>query len=284
MHHVFSTTFQKAAKGLPSAAFLRFELPMTIPLSVFIITKNEEVRILRTLQSVREWAAEVIVVDSGSTDRTVEIAKSNGARVLHNDWTGYGPQKRFAEEQCTNRWVLNIDADEVVSPDLAVEIIMLFTDKPDGPEPAGYNVPILNVYPGDIYPRPFANDYNVVRLYHLDAGRYRDHPVYDRVEIDTSKVGQLKAALFHHSIVDWEHMVDKANRITSHEIDRVARKSSFELRLRLVTEFPLMFVRAYIFRRHVFGGWKGFVFALNAAFLRTMRIAKALERKQSSAT
>ena len=91
------------------------------PLTVTIITLNEEQRILYAIQSVK-WADEVIVVDSGSIDRTVEIAKSLGARVVHNPWTGYGQQKNFAQSLATHPWVLNIDADEVVPHPLAEDI------------------------------------------------------------------------------------------------------------------------------------------------------------------
>ena len=89
------------------------------PISVFIIAHNEEDRIGRAIRSVESFADEVIVVDSGSTDDTVRIAESFGARVIANAWPGYGPQKRFAEEQCRNDWLFNLDADEAATPALA---------------------------------------------------------------------------------------------------------------------------------------------------------------------
>src|SRR4051794_12037765 len=92
-----------------------------IPVSVTIITLNEEANIAKAIQSV-QWASETIIVDSGSTDKTVEIAKACGAKVLYRPWTGYGQQKNFAQEQASHDWVLNIDADETVGPDLASEI------------------------------------------------------------------------------------------------------------------------------------------------------------------
>ena len=86
-----------------------------MPISCFIIARDEEQRIGRTIRSVIDWVDEVILIDSGSTDKTVEIANALGARTLFNKWPGYGPQKRFAEEQCSHDWVLNLDADEVVT-------------------------------------------------------------------------------------------------------------------------------------------------------------------------
>jgi len=252
---------------------------MSLPISVFIIAQNEERRIGDAIRSVCDLAGEIVVVDSGSTDRTVDIAGELGAVVHQHAWTGFGPQKRYAEDKCRHDWLLNLDADEVVTPDLADEIRTLFSDQP--PEPAAYTLRILNVYPGDEKPRPFANDYNVVRLYNRNVARYRDHPVFDRVEVQEGvPVRTLRAPAFHHTIIDWYHMVDKANRFTSHQLDSMTGRARWKLKLRLVTEFPVNFIRNYVFRRHMFGGQKGFIFALNTAFLRTMRIAKILERQE----
>ena len=90
---------------------------ITLPISVTIIAQDEADRIGMAIASVRDWVDEVVVVDSGSTDGTPEIAQSLGARVIHHDWPGYGQQKRFAEDQAQNDWILNIDADERILPD-----------------------------------------------------------------------------------------------------------------------------------------------------------------------
>ena len=98
-----------------------------IPISVFIICKNEEDRIGASIKSVTGWTDEIIVVDSGSTDKTVEIAQKAGAtKVVFNEWKGYGPQKNFAQGLCKNHWVFNLDADEEVTDSLKEEIIDLF--------------------------------------------------------------------------------------------------------------------------------------------------------------
>lgn len=93
-----------------------------LPLSIFIITRNEADRLPRTLAAIRTLSDDIVVVDSGSTDDTVALAAAAGARTLHRDWEGYGPQKRFAEEQCRHPWLLNLDADEWIPPHLADEI------------------------------------------------------------------------------------------------------------------------------------------------------------------
>lgn len=100
-----------------------------LALSIFIITKNEAERLTRTLKAIQGLANDVVVVDSGSTDDTVKIATLYGARVFINaPFPGYGQQKRFAEDQCQNDWILNVDADEVVSPELYQNIVTLFTN------------------------------------------------------------------------------------------------------------------------------------------------------------
>ena len=99
-----------------------------LPISCFIIAKDEADRIGRTIESVQPWVNEVIVVDSGSTDDTMAVAIRAGARAISNAWPGFGQQKRFAEDQCTNDWLLNIDADEVVTPELCREIEALFAN------------------------------------------------------------------------------------------------------------------------------------------------------------
>lgn len=248
---------------------------MKLPVSVFIIACNEAARLEPTLQALA-WADQIVLVDSGSTDATIEIAESHGAEVHRRDWPGYGPQKVYAESLCRNPWLLNVDADEVVSPALAREFAaLLATD----PAPGAYSVRILNVYPGDARPRPFANDYNVVRFYHRQAGAYRDHPLFDRVVLaEGIAAKQFQAPVWHHPLLSWAHFVEKENRYTTYQAETARPRGLLGLKLRLLVEFPLSFLKFYILRRHVTGGWKGLTFSLIAAFGRTLRIAKLLER------
>lgn len=250
--------------------------PVTIPISAFIIVKNEEKRLPKTIAALKPWVDEIIVVDSGSTDRTMELARSLGAKVSYNEWRGYGSQKSFAERLCRNMWVLNVDADEVVTPQLADEIQALF---PNGraPEPSAYRLRILTVYPGDDKPRPWANDYNEVRLYHQSIGAYREHQVHDRVILRNTEPRQLRQPIFHHSFLSFSHIIEKNNYFSSFRSQNSQPRSSAYLKFRLAIEFPLNFLKCYFGRRHIFGGWKGFYFALCHAFMRTTRIAKMLE-------
>jgi glycosyltransferase involved in cell wall biosynthesis len=253
---------------------------MTSPISAFIITRDEAARIGRTLTALQDLTDDIVVVDSGSTDATVAIAESLGARVLHREWDGYGPQKRFAEQQCRKDWVLNVDADEVVTPALLSEIRELMADNPP---PGAYKIRILTVYPGDFGPRPWPRDVNAVRLYHRAVGSYRDHPSYDRVEVPDLDPAQLDAPLWHYPIVDWASHTDKLNRFSSFQAGLPYRYSDRALKFRLVSEFPINFLKTYIGRRHFTGGWKGFYFSISQAFMRTARIAKILEAREKDA-
>ncbi len=159
-----------------------------LPLSVFIIARNEADRIGATIRAIRDLTDDLVVVDSGSTDGTQALAESLGARVIHNPWPGYGPQKRFAEEQCRHPWLLNLDADEVVPPDLAAEIRALFAaGEPSSP---AWRIGIAEVFPGEDRPHPLAYTLSPVRLYRKDRGRYSPSPVHDRCR---SRTGVTRA-------------------------------------------------------------------------------------------
>ncbi|WP_298333112.1 glycosyltransferase family 2 protein, partial [Asticcacaulis sp.] len=148
-------------------------MPHTLPLSVFIIALNEADRIGPVILAVRDWVDEVLVVDSGSSDGTQDLARSLGATVIHNDWPGYGPQKRFAEEQCRHDWLLNLDADEVPVPELEDAVRALFAG---GGTPAqqGYRIRTVMALPHQKRPHRFAPRHNYIRLYDRRHGRFAD--------------------------------------------------------------------------------------------------------------
>lgn len=254
---------------------------MPLPVSVFIIARDEEARLPRCLASVADWAGEIVLVDSGSTDRTREIAAAAGARVLHRDWTGYGAQKRFAEEQCRHDWLLNLDADEWATPELAAEIAAFLAGDP---APALGRIRVLNLYPGETRPRPLANDYDLVRLYHRAAGRYRDDPLFDRVVGGPgARTHRFRGTILHLPFTSFANLVEKQNRFTSFQAEAARRKPRWQLLLRLPLEGPYWFLRNYIGRRHFTGGWKGLAFAACLAFARFLRVVKMLERGQAGA-
>jgi glycosyltransferase involved in cell wall biosynthesis len=246
-----------------------------LPLTCFIIAKNEVDRIERTVLSVRELADEIIVIDSGSSDGTQERAQSAGARVIFNAWPGFGQQKRFGEEQCRNDWLLNLDADEVVSSQLATSIRQLFVN--GEPDCAAYGMPALVVYPGQERPRPFARDHYVYRLYDRRRARFKDSTLFDSVDAGGQPVGHLKGAIEHHTVRSLDDLIAKCDSRASYNAAHARQKSRVRLCVRLVTEFPMTFFKYYFVRGHIFGGLMGFQYAMIVAFFRFVRIMRMLQ-------
>lgn len=249
-----------------------------LPLSIFIITRNEGDRIAATIRAVRALTDDLVVVDSGSTDDTVTVAESLGARVIHNEWPGYGPQKRFAEEQCRHPWLLNIDADEVVPPDLAAEIAGLFAR--GEPDADAFAIRIAEIFPGEGKPHPLAYALTPVRLYRSDKGRYSPSPVHDRVQLAPgARVRRLKGTIHHFSVRSLGDQLAKLNSYTDALASDLDARGAEVSTLRLFVEFPAAFLKAYIGRRHAIRGLYGFMTAMNFAFYRYLRIAKHVERR-----
>ncbi len=246
-----------------------------LPVSCFIIALDEVDRIGPAIASVGGWVDEVVVIDSGSTDGTQALAESLGARVIHHDWPGFGPQKRYGEEQCRNDWLLNIDADEVVTDELADEIIALFRDG----EPAHpfYRFGMRLVYPGDERPRRWAHVNPCIRLYDRRVGRFSDSLVHDSVLTGDVKPVSLRGEAWHFSYRSFGFLVEKLNAYGDLQARSIKKQSRWMLTARLPFEFPLSFVKYYFFRRHIMGGRKGFAFAMINSFFRFLRVVKLLD-------
>jgi glycosyltransferase involved in cell wall biosynthesis len=241
-----------------------------LPISCFIIAKDEADRIGRTIESVQPWVNEVIVVDSGSTDDTMAVAIRAGARAISNAWPGFGQQKRFAEDQCTNDWLLNIDADEVVTPELCREIEALFAN--GSPPCVAYGMPVQLVYPGASKPRRWARDHWCIRLYDRRAVRFRASAVHDSVVTGSHRYGRLQGALHHFSMRSFGDMKRKLNERTWLSVEHAELLSSAGLIPRLLTEMPMNFLKYYITRRHFTGGLMGLRYASIHSWYRFLKI------------
>ncbi|MGQ7792688.1 glycosyltransferase family 2 protein [Faunimonas sp. B44] len=248
---------------------------MPLRLSIFLITRNEADRLGATLAAVRGLSDDLVVVDSGSTDDTVAVAERYGARVIRHDWTGYGPQKRFAEEQCRHDWLLNLDADEIVQPDLAAAIERLFRD--GDPPLKLYRIRIETVYPGRSRPRPLADYVAPVRLYDRRAARYSPSLTDDRVMDGGMESALLPGSVWHHSFRSFDHIGEKLTRYADLQArEKAPGRSRAKLRLRLLTETPMHFLRYYVGRRHFTGGIDGFRYALEHARAKRLRVKRFL--------
>jgi (heptosyl)LPS beta-1,4-glucosyltransferase len=234
-----------------------------VKLTVTVITHNEAHNIAAALESVA-WADEIIVVDSHSTDETVSIARRHATRVERRDWPGYGAQKNRAADLASNDWILSIDADERVSPDLAYEIRALMQA---GPACAGYRMPRVTWYLGrwlrstDWYP-----DYQL-RLYDRRAGRWSDHRVHESVELRATP-GRLRHELQHYAYRNVSHHLSTMDRYTTLAAEEWMARGKRTTVIAPVVHAPMAFVRNYILRGGIRDGSAGFlVSALNSYYV-----------------
>ncbi|WP_063317581.1 glycosyltransferase family 2 protein [Pseudovibrio sp. Ad13] len=266
---------KRAQQGKPTANERSDEA--RIPMSVFIIAKNEEDRIGQTIASCIHWADEVIVIDSGSTDQTLTVAQRMGARVLHNDWNGYGLQKRFGEDQCRNDWILNIDADEVVTPALRDEILGLFQTSVLAQNDF-WEVDICDVWPHETTAAKHAYSHKQIRLYRRSVGRFSASSVHDTVRPPSdAKIGMLKGHMDHRSIPSVAFHFEKMNRYSTMQVHEMRGRGRRMPKSRLLYEFPAAFLKGYLVRGYCRYGWWGLIASTNYAVGRYLRVAKSIE-------
>jgi glycosyltransferase involved in cell wall biosynthesis len=217
-------------------------------LSVVIISKNEENFIADAVKSAL-FANEVLVLDSGSTDETCSIAKNLGAKVMHQDWLGFGPQKNKAVELAKNNWVFVLDSDERITLELQLELLSILKN----PIASGYYVARLNNFFGKsirycgLYP-----DYSI-RLFNREKGKFNDVTVHESVQIngDTDK---LKNHMIHLAFDTVEEFSNKQKKYAT-----LSQKKK-----NLIKAFisPIWtFLKIYIFRLGFIEGWRGFIIA-----------------------
>ncbi len=249
-------------------------------LSTFIITKNEDARIGMVLEAINGLCDDIIIIDSGSTDKTIEIAKKYGAKVIFNEWPGYGRQKQIGEDYCKNDWLLNLDADEVLTDELKSEIREFFANSP---EPMGVKLKIAEMLPNETKVSKFSYILAPVRLYHRKIGRYNPSPVHDRVDIvQGTQIIKMKNLIAHFSVQSLSQQTVKLNSYSDAQTrDLIAKNRRFSI-IRLIFEFPLAFLKAYLGRFYILKGRKGFVHAIAYAYFRFARIAKLFEENEKT--
>jgi len=241
-------------------------------ISVTIITLNEAARLTAAIESV-SWADEIIVVDSGSTDATLEIARRLATRVDTRDWTGYAAQKNHAAALARNDWILSLDADERLTPELAAS---LEAWRRSEPEHAAYRVARVSWYLGrwlrstDWYP-----DYQV-RLYDRRAGSWRARRVHESVAVSGS-IGRLKGELQHFpygSVSEHVRRIDRYTSLAALDLYEGGRRAGAG---GLLIHPPLAFLRNYLLRGGIRDGRAGLaVSLLNSAYV-LLKQVKLLE-------
>jgi len=250
-----------------------------LPLSVIIITKNEARHIEACLLSV-SFAREIIVLDSGSTDGTVDLARKHGATVHQSgDWPGFGPQKNRALAFATQPWVLSIDADERVTPQLKQEIINTLA----APTCDGYFVSRLSELCGQpIRHSGWWPDY-VLRLFRRDAGRFTEAIVHEHVELK-GKTAKLQSFLLHYPYETLDALINKINRYSTDAAQMMFARGKRAGVLSIVGHSVWTFVRIYLLRRGFLDGRYGFVLAVTASSGSFFRYSKLMMLSRAQRT
>src|SRR5438105_7177957 len=310
-------TQKRKASGRP---FRRGRFPvyaLRVTLSVVLITHNEEGNLARTLESVmplvRNDQGEIIVVDSGSTDRTIEIAKSFGARVFPESWKGFAAQKNSAIEKATRDWILSLDADEEVSPEFC-RLVPLLTSKPEGLTNAsseeldgtigrdsldtvevvmaceerkgrphelpirGYWIARKNHFLGRWLKHGGFWPDSKLRLFRRGHGRLQERAVHETVKVDGYTAKVKNAFLIHHSYPTLSDYIDHMNRYSSLGAEMIAAERRMGFAVVDIVMRPLAtFLYNYFFRLGFLDGREGLLLHLYHAVYVSWKYAKAWE-------
>ncbi len=239
-------------------------------ISATIITFNEERNVARVIESLR-CCDEVVVVDSGSNDRTVEIASKLGARVIETNWRGYAGQKNFAAEQAENDWILSLDADESLSEALEADIWQL---KKNGPRFEAYSMPRLAQYLGRWILHSGWYPDRKVRLYDRRRARWAGDFVHESVQVD-GNIGHLNSNVLHFtcdSLSEHLRTMDRYTTLAAEEIVARGRQVGWS---DLLLDPAWTFTRSYILKRGFLDGAEGLAIAWMAALYSFLKYAKA---------
>jgi glycosyltransferase involved in cell wall biosynthesis len=232
-----------------------------VKISATIITFNEQDNLPRALQSLG-CCDEIVVVDSGSTDRTVEVARSFGARVIERDWPGYARQKNFAAEQASHDWILALDADESLSEELQRELGEI--KRLDSGFDA-YSCPRLAQYRGKWIRHSGWYPDRKVRFYDRRKAAWAGDYVHESVRVG-GRLGVLDGDLLHYTCATFSRHVESVNRYTTLAAQEMAAAGRSVSLARVLAAPPWAFVRTFVLQRGFLDGREGFLIASMAAF------------------
>jgi len=246
-------------------------------LSICIICFNEEKNIRRCLES-STWADEIVVVDSMSKDKTVEIARGYTDKVYEREWPGYIDQKNYALSKAKSDWILSVDADEEISENLQYEIKREI-EKEDSKD--GYRIPRRSFYQGRWIKHSGFYPDRQLRLFRRNRGYWVGKRVHERVHVN-GEVGLLKSDLFHYpykgTISGQLQAVDKFSNLLAENMHEQGRRYSVLL---LLARPPLKFMEVYLFRLGLFDGLAGFIIAVTSAYAVFVRYVKLRELERA---
>ena len=245
---------------------------MALPISVFIITKNEAEHLEKTLLSI-SGMDEIIIVDSGSTDNTIKIAEQYGAKIHFHPWMGYAKQKQYAMCLCRNEWVLNLDGDEVINEKLiqALQTIME-QDSADS----------VRFWRNDIFMGKSLSSWskkpNNHRFYKRTKSHFDESLLAHESAIVKGTEIFIQETFDHYGYGSIETITNKNNTYSTLKSNEKFYKNKHFSYLKLVTIFPLIFFKEYFLQRKIFSGMRGFILAMMNAYYAFIKEAKLYER------
>lgn len=260
---------------------LSFPVPMP-SLSIVILTRNEARNIVDCVRSAR-FADEIVVLDSGSTDGTPELARAEGAKVsTSSDWPGFGPQKNRALALATGDWVFSLDADETITQSLR-DAILAAVRSPGAHQ--AFAVDRTSSYCGQVIRHAGWSPDWIVRLFRRDAARFSDDLVHERVLVQGS-VGRLRGDLLHRSFPDFESVLDKVNRYSTAGARSLAQRGKRASPAKAVGHGLWAFLRTYVLQRGFLDGAMGLALAVSNAEGTYYRYLKLwlLQRERATGT
>lgn len=245
-----------------------------IPVSIYMIVLNEEANIAAALERMTEFD-EVIIVDSGSRDRTVEIADGYpNVKTSFHHWEGFAAQKAHAMSLCRNEWVLNIDADEILTEQYIEEVRrVVVANEVDALEST------RTLYRWGKRPRHPGGTDRLIRLFRKSAGHYPERRVHESISID-GKVARTEATILHNENLTYTERVAKSNRYSEARARDKFDKGDRVSLPTLLFIFPLTFHQHYFLKGHVFDGVDGLLTSMNAAWYAFMKYAKLWEMRR----
>lgn len=252
-----------------------------LPVSVTVITLNEEENLPRLLESVK-WANEVVVVDCGSKDGTQKIAENFGAKFHSNEWKGYGQQKNHAQSLAKNDWVLNLDADEACSDELKKEILELVTSGSlKSGETFGYSVPRKTFYLGRWIMHGGWYPNYLVRFSNRHHSKWTEPRIHEALEVN-GKTGKLKSDIHHYTFTGIEDQVAANLRYAKLGSSELIRKGGKASLLKMLIKPVGKFLETYFWKMGFLDGWAGFLISVNAAYSMFLRYAFLYEHEHLS--
>lgn len=242
-------------------------------LSVAIITFNEERNLERTLESIKSIADEIVIVDSGSTDRTEEIVSKYDGKFIPQNWLGYGDQRNVAIESCSEEWILNIDADEEISSELKSRIEQIINN---GGSENVYEICFSSVCFGKVLKHGGWSGSYHIRLFKKNSGRFNSNMVHEEFET-IEKIGKLKEKILHHSYLTLEDYFMKFNRYTTEGALEYYKKGKKSNIFQIVINPLYKFIRMYFFRLGFLDGVEGFLIATTSSMYSMVKYFKLRE-------